>query len=117
LLNRIIWLLVGAPVFLLLVTLAVVNRHPVRLVLDPFRPEAPVVSLVMPFYYYLFGALLVGAVIGGLITWIGQSHWRRRARRRAQEAVRWQAEAERLVRERDADVVSSRGRQLTAISR
>ena len=114
-LNRIIWILLGFPAVLLLVTMAVINRHPVRLVLDPFKPEAPVVSLSMPFYYYLFGMLLIGAVIGGLVTWFGQAHWRRRARHRAQEALRWQGEAERLARERDLDVMPAPqgGRQLT----
>ena len=47
-------------------TLAVSNGHRVRLVLDPFRPDEPVLSLVLPFYVYLLGALLVGVVIGGL---------------------------------------------------
>lgn len=111
-LNRIIWLLIGFPAVLLLVTLAVVNRHQVRLVLDPFRPEAPVISLSMPFYYYLFASLLLGALIGGLVVWFGQGHWRRRARNRAQDAIRWQAEAERLARERDVDVSSRK--QITA---
>lgn len=113
--NRILWILIGFPAVLLLVTVAVINRHPVRLVLDPFKPESPVVSLSMPFYYYLFGMLLLGAIAGGLVTWFGQAHWRRRARHRAQEALRWQAEAERLARERDIETtqVSRGGKQLT----
>lgn len=110
-LDQIIWLLLGFPAVLLLVTLAVINRHQVRLVLDPFKPEAPVVSLSMPFYYYLFGALVLGALLGGLVTWFSQGQWRRRARNRAQDAVRWQAEAERLARERDLDLMSRK--QLT----
>jgi uncharacterized integral membrane protein len=122
-LNRIAWLLVGFPALLLLVTLAVSNRHTVRLVLDPFRPEAPVLSLSMPFYYYLFASLLLGALIGGMVMWFGQGQWRRRARNRGQDAVRWQAEAERLQRERDADVMASAGggsptrKQLTVVRR
>lgn len=113
-LNRIIWLLAGFPALLLLVTLAVSNRHPVRLVLDPFRPDAPVLSMSMPFYYYLFASLLLGALIGGMVMWFSQGQWRRRARNRAQDAVRWQAEAERLARERDAEVTSTR-KQLTVV--
>ena len=37
-LRRFVWLLVAFPVAVLLLTLAVANRHGVRLVLDPFRP-------------------------------------------------------------------------------
>ncbi len=112
-LRRIAWLLVAFPAALVLVTLAVINRHEVRLVLDPFRPEAPVVSLVAPFYAYLIGALLVGVVLGGASMWFSQSRWRRSARMQGRAAARWQAEADRLTRERDAQA-GTRTKQLAA---
>jgi uncharacterized integral membrane protein len=112
-LRRIAWLLVAVPAGLLLVTLAVANRHKVRLVLDPFRRADPVISLELPFYAYLFGALLVGVVIGGMATWMSQARWRRSARRRAVEARRWQAEADRLGRERELEA----SRQLAPVNR
>jgi len=105
-LRRAMRLLVALPVAIVLITVAVANRHGVRLILDPFRPDDPVVSLVLPFYAYLFATLIIGVLIGGSAAWLAQSRWRRAARRRAAEAVRWQAEADRLTRERD--------RQLTA---
>jgi hypothetical protein len=98
------------------VTLAVANRHGVRLVLDPFRPEEPVLSLVLPFYVYLFGMLLTGIIVGGVAVWLKQARWRRTARRRAAEAQRWQAEADRLGRERQAQAASA-GRQLAPANR
>ena len=55
-LRRVVWIAIGAPIAILLVTLALANRHGVRLVLDPFRPDNPVISLVLPFYVYLIGA-------------------------------------------------------------
>jgi hypothetical protein len=106
--RRIIWFAVALPAAVVLITLAVVNRHGVRLVLDPFRPDAPVISLVLPFYAYLFGMLLIGIVIGGAAVWLTQARWRRSARRRAAEAQRWQAEADRLTRERQAQVAATR---------
>ena len=106
--RRIVWFFVAFPIAILLITLAVANRHGVRLVLDPFRPADPVISLVLPFYAYLFGALLVGVVIGGAATWMTQAGWRRNARQRAAEAHRWQAEADRLSRERDRELEASR---------
>ncbi len=105
-LRRIVWLLIALPAGLLLVTLAVANRHEVRLTLDPFRPEAPVLSLVLPFYAYLFGALLVGVLLGGTAMWLSQARWRRSARMQGKAAVRWQAEADRLTRERDAQAAA-----------
>jgi hypothetical protein len=112
-LRRIFWLSIALPVALLLVTLAVVNRHEVRLVLDPFRPESPVVSLVMPFYAYLLVALLVGVVLGGTAMWMSQSRWRRSARVHGRAAARWQSEADRLTREREAHL-AGRQKQLAA---
>jgi hypothetical protein len=96
------------------VTLAVSNRHPVELVLDPIN-EKPVVTLQLPLYAYLFSALILGVVLGGVSTWISQSSWRRAARSRSLEAMRWQAEADRLIRERDRRVAASR--QLLSASR
>jgi hypothetical protein len=60
--------------------------------------------------------LLLGIVIGGLATWVAQARWRRTARRRAAEARRWQAEADRLSRERQAQVATA-GRQLAPVNR
>jgi hypothetical protein len=106
-LRRILGLLVAFPAAVLLVALAISNRHSVRLVLDPFRPETPALSLEMPFYAYLFGALVLGVLLGGFSMWLTQSHWRRSARSRAQDAMRWRAEADRLTRERDRTVAGS----------
>jgi uncharacterized integral membrane protein len=102
--GRVVGLLVGFLFAVLLVTLAVANRHAVRLVLDPFNAQNPVIALELPFYAYLLGALIAGVVLGGIATWLSQGKWRRIARTRTQEAVRWRAEAERLIRERDASV-------------
>jgi uncharacterized integral membrane protein len=119
--RRLLALLVAFPAAVLLVTLAVANRHAVRLVLDPFRPEAPVLSLEAPFYVYLFTALVLGVVLGGVATWAGQRQWRRMARQRAQDASRWRAEADRLARERDQSTEAGRagatGRQLAVTGR
>ena len=111
--RRIVWWVVGVPAAVFLLTLAVINRHGVRLTLDPFRPDEPLLSLVLPFYIYLFGMLLVGIVIGGAATWMTQARWRRAARRQGAEAQRWQAEADRLSRDRQA----AAARQLAPINR
>lgn len=111
--RRIFWLLIAIPVAVVLVTLAVANRHEVRLVLDPFRPDTPVVSLLLPFYAYLFVAMLIGVIVGGVAMWASQGRWRKSARLKAKEAARWHAEADRLTRERDAQAAGG-ARQLAA---
>ncbi len=111
--RRIFWLLIAIPAAVVLVTLAVANRHEVRLVLDPFRPDTPVVSLLLPFYAYLFVAMLIGVIVGGVAMWASQGRWRKSARLKAKEAARWHAEADRLTRERDAQAAGG-ARQLAA---
>ena len=106
-LKRIVSLLIAFPLGAVLVAIAVSNRQPVPLILDPFRPENPALSIELPFYAYLLGALLVGVIIGGLAAWMGQRRWRQTARAQRQRAARWQAEADRLARERDSNASTS----------
>ena len=115
-LKRVVRLLIAFPVALLLITLAVSNRHSVKLILDPFRPDRPARALEMPLYFFLFGTLVLGVIIGGWAAWAGQSHWRKSARQRTQDAMKWRAEADRLARERDAQVSATSGSQPRALA-
>jgi uncharacterized integral membrane protein len=123
-LRRALSYLIVFPIAVVLIALGVVNAHYVELILDPFRPETPALSVSLPFYVFLFAAVVVGIVIGGWVTWRSQAHWRREARRRTAEAQRWQAEADRLARERDkmlkeqaALAAPTQGRQLAVAGR
>jgi len=107
-LQRILTVLVTIPIGLLLVTIAVINRHPAQLVLDPFRPDNPAVSLSLPFYAFLFASLIAGVIAGGVAVWVRQGRWRNSARTRGRELHRWRAEADRLARERDEQLVRSK---------
>jgi uncharacterized integral membrane protein len=110
--KRFFWLLLAIPAAIALVTMAMANRHAVMLSLDPFRPEAPVLSIELPFFVYLFAAMLLGVVLGGIATWFNQSQHRRTAQLRTMDAMKWQAEHDRLARERD--VLVSKSKQLAA---
>jgi hypothetical protein len=103
--GRIISMILTLAVAVILITLFVINRHDVSLVLDPFNPQEPAYALTLPFFWHMFAWLFVGSLIGGLATWFTQGKWRRTARLRTQEAMRWKSEAERLARERDANVI------------
>jgi uncharacterized integral membrane protein len=106
--KKILSLLIACPLAVILVTVAIINRHSVRLALDPVHPEAPLISLTLPFYAFLLGALMLGVLIGGLAAWLNQGRFRRDARIRSHEARRWQAEADRLTRERDDTITAQR---------
>ncbi len=98
-LKRFFKFLLIVPISVLLIVLAVGNRHVVRLGLDPLSPENPVLALDAPFFVYLFGALMIGVLLGGVASWFGQGKWRKAARQRSFEAQEWRKEAERLSRE------------------
>lgn len=91
--------MVVLPAGVLLVAFAVANRHDVRLILDPFAPDNPVLALEAPLYLFLFAAAIAGLLLGGAATWLGQRRWRRTARRRSQEAAEWRREADKLNRQ------------------
>lgn len=115
-LKRLANILLAFPVAVALIAIAVANRHKVELVLDPVS-SVPAATLVLPFYAYLLGMLVLGVALGGVATWMTQARYRRAARIRAAEAKRWRAEADRLTRERDADLISSKSKELVPASR
>ena len=98
LLKLILLAAIGLPALFL----AVVNSHKVRLVLDPFTDKDPALVVEPPLFALLFGAVLVGILIGGSATWFNQARWRRTARQKGREAIRWHKEADRLSRQIEA---------------
>lgn len=85
-LNRIVFVLILAPLAIILIAFAVANRAAVALTLDPFNPGNPALTYQAPLFVYLFGALIVGLVIGGIATWLRQGQYRKKARERTLEA-------------------------------
>jgi hypothetical protein len=87
------------PLGVLLTALAVVNRKPVTLVLDPLGGTDPRLAFESPLFLLLLGAFALGLIVGGVATWFGQGKWRQAARTRAQEASTWRRQASRLEKE------------------
>jgi uncharacterized integral membrane protein len=93
--KRLLAVLIFGPLAVILVLLAVANRAPVRLSVDPFNPGSDALSVDLPLYFVAFGALAVGVLLGGVAVWLRQGRYRRSARREHNAAVRWQRQAER----------------------
>jgi uncharacterized integral membrane protein len=85
-LNRILIVLVVVPIAIVLVALAVANRAPAAFTADPFNPGNPALTVQLPLFFMLFGALALGLVIGSMATWLKQGRYRRLARQREREA-------------------------------
>lgn len=91
-LKRIVSLVIFVPLGIVLIVLAVANRQMVTLALNPFRPEDSVLAISAPLFLLLFVAVLLGMLIGALVTWWGQGRHRKQARVEAREAIKWKNE-------------------------
>jgi uncharacterized integral membrane protein len=88
--------LILLPIAILIVLLAVANRAPVMLSLDPFSQDAPEFSTQLPLFAVIFVSVMVGIVIGGTATWLAQGKHRRARRHFRREASHLRSETERL---------------------
>jgi uncharacterized integral membrane protein len=105
--NRLFWIVVGLPIAVIIVVLAVINRHPVTLNLDPFSPADPAISTTIPLFVMLFATFAVGLAIGGLVTWSTQRKWRRLAKRQKSESGALRTQLERLQNAKSGAVGSA----------
>ncbi len=91
--KKLINIIIVLPIAIVLIVLSVANRQTVTMAFNPFEPGDQLLSLSAPFFVYLFGALILGMVIGSLATWWTQGKYRKKARQSARDASRWQSEA------------------------
>lgn len=95
-LRRVVnWLLL-APVALIAIVLAVANRTPVTLSLDPLAREASPLSISVPLFAVVFLAMILGVVIGGTAVWWKQGRYRKRCRLAESELSAARSDVERL---------------------
>lgn len=112
--RKLILALIVVPLGVVLIALAVVNRKPAVLILDPFGGVEPNLSLHAPFFLFLLGAFALGLVVGGVASWVNQGKWRRTAREEAREARDWRRQADRLEKELETLNPAGQRPQLTA---
>lgn len=74
-----------APIAIILILLSVANRHWVTFSLDPLNTEAPAFALSLPFFVFMFAALMIGAIMGSCLTWFAQGKHRKALRETAYE--------------------------------
>lgn len=93
--RKIVSLVVFVPLGVLLIILAVANRAPVRLALNPFDPADQALSTSAPLFMLLILAVMLGVLLGAVVTWFTQGKHRKKARSQSRVAQQWQAEADR----------------------
>lgn len=105
--------LVIIPLGLALIALAVVNRRPAELILDPFGGDHGYM-VEAPLFLFLLFAFALGLLFGGFASWLDQGKWRRTAKAEAREARDWRRQADRLERELESVHASQQRPQLPA---
>jgi uncharacterized integral membrane protein len=80
-LRRIVTAVIVIPLVMIVVAFAVANRQAVTVSFDPLSSASPAYAATLPLFVLIFVLLIAGVLIGGLAAWIGQSKWRRSARK------------------------------------
>jgi uncharacterized integral membrane protein len=83
--RKIVSAIIIVPLAAVIIAFAVANRQAVTVSFDPFSSTSPAYAATLPLFAVIFAALILGVLIGGVATWIGQGKWRRRARKRDAE--------------------------------
>jgi uncharacterized integral membrane protein len=94
--RRFLTIFVLFPIVVVVVVLSVANRGTVTFSLDPIGAGSTGWSASGPLYVFLFAAVVLGILIGGVATWLRQGRWRRAARAERANADRLRREVERL---------------------
>ncbi len=95
--KRLLKLLFLVPLSLVAVAVAVANRHPVIIYLDPLAGPAPEgTQFAVSLFIVIFVAIMVGVIFGGVATYFEQGKYRRAARRARAEVVTLRAKVARL---------------------
>jgi hypothetical protein len=104
-LKGLLKIVVLVPLVAALVLLAVANRGPVTLILDPFAREAPSIVYALPLYLLVFATLGLGIVVGGIAAWFAQAPHRRLERQHRREAEQLRTEIAKLRQTADRPAI------------
>lgn len=88
--------IVLVPIAVLAIAFAVANRQVVSISFDPFSATEPAFAIVAPLFLLVFLLIMAGVLVGGVASWLGQSRYRKTARRAQTEADDLRDEVDRL---------------------
>ncbi len=89
-------LIIMVPAGIILILLALANRKPITLSLDPFGGDTPDLSVSVPLFAVIFLSIIVGVLIGGIALWFGQGRHRRAAKMHRREVERLRRESDTM---------------------
>ena len=95
--RKLVNLLFLLPLAVVLIVLSVANRQDIVFSLDPFNSTDPALAVTMPFFVFIFAALLIGIVVGWTASWWGQRKYRQELRSKRSEVERYRRQNENLL--------------------
>lgn len=105
--RKLVLVVFTIPLAIILIALSVANRAPVLATLDPFNPGNPALSFSLPLFAIVLVAMMVGVVLGSLLTWVKQGKHRSRAKTEASRADAIKREADAIKQERAAALLQA----------
>ena len=93
--RKILYLFFIAPIAIILILLSVANRHWVTFSFDPLNTQDPAFAFSLPFFVFIFLALIIGAFFGASLTWFSQGKHRKALREKSYENNLMQREHEK----------------------
>jgi uncharacterized integral membrane protein len=97
-LRRIAAALILVLLAIVIIAFAVANWRNVTVSFDPFNPDVPAAAVTTHLFLVVLAVLIVGVIVGGIASWIGQARWRRAARRLEREILALRTENDALKR-------------------
>ena len=79
--RKIVSAVILVPLAAVIIIFAVANRQSVTVSFDPFSATSPAYATSLPLFALIFVLLILGVLVGGVAAWIGQTRWRRTARK------------------------------------
>lgn len=86
--------LILVPVGFVIILLAIANRTPIVISLDPFSAQDPLISFTAPLWLALLVALAIGVLVGGVAAWLVQGKHRKLERQYKRECDSLRKEVE-----------------------
>jgi uncharacterized integral membrane protein len=81
LLRKIVAAIILVPLAIVIIAFAVANRQAVTVSFDPFSANEAAAAITLPLFAIIILVLIIGVLIGGSASWLGQGKWRGAARR------------------------------------
>lgn len=79
--RKIVTTVIVVPLAAVIIAFAVANRQTVTVSFDPFSSASPAYAASLPLFVLIFVLVILGVIVGGVAAWLGQSKWRRAARK------------------------------------